>query len=77
MTDAALPERRRYLPFALATALVVAISAAAYTHHLPALLGARGLDKVLHATMGATLTWLLSRALRGRVVLAGRRKSAH
>ena len=71
MNEVVLLDRRRYVPFALAMAAVVGVSAAAYTSHLPALLGAHGVDKVLHATMGMTLTLLLGQALRGRAVLAG------
>ncbi len=62
---------RRFLPFAGAFATVLLISLAAYTRHLPAFVAAHGIDKVLHATMAATLTFLLGRALRGRGILAG------
>ena len=57
------------LPFFKAI-LDVAISTLAYTSHVPSFLSSHGIDKVLHATMTLTLTLLLARALRGRVLLA-------
>jgi VanZ family protein len=50
--------------------VVVTTSTAAYTGAIPSLVAGHGIDKVLHATMGATLTFLLARALRGRTALA-------
>jgi VanZ family protein len=50
--------------------VVVATSIAAYAGRIPSLFAGPGIDKVLHATMGATLTFLLVPVLRGRAVLA-------
>jgi VanZ family protein len=60
----------RALPFCVAVLVVVATSIAAYTGRIPSLFAGHGIDKVLHATMGATLTFLLATVLRGRAVLA-------
>jgi VanZ family protein len=63
--------RVRYAPFALAALAVVGISVAAYTGHTPIALSMHGIDKVLHASMTLTLTYLLGRALKNRAWLAG------
>lgn len=60
----------RALHFCVAVFVVVALSVAAYSGRIPSLVTGHGIDKVVHATMGATLTFLLARALRGRAVLA-------
>jgi hypothetical protein len=62
--------RRPALPFAVAATTAVAVSIAAYAGMVPGFVAAHGVDKVLHAATGAMLTWLLARALRGRVLLA-------
>lgn len=60
----------RFAPFALASLAVLVLSIAAYTGHVPAFVSGHGIDKLLHATMSATLTALLARALNGRVAAA-------
>lgn len=60
----------RALHFCVAVLVVVALSVAAYGGRMPSFVAGHGIDKVVHATMGATLTFLLARALRGRAVLA-------
>lgn len=61
----------RYASFALAVALVIALSCFAYAGGAPGFVAAHGLDKVLHAAMGFTLTFLLARARPGQAPLAG------
>jgi VanZ family protein len=58
------------VPFCVAVVVVLALSIAAYSGKVPSLVAGHGIDKVLHGAMGATLTFLLARALRGRAVLA-------
>jgi VanZ family protein len=60
----------RVLPFCVAVVVVVALSTVAYSGKIPSLITGHGIDKVVHGAMGATLTFLLARALRGRAVLA-------
>jgi VanZ family protein len=62
--------RRPAVPFLLAVATAVGVSVAAYAGMVPPFVSAHGVDKVLHAATGATLTWLLARVLGGRVWLA-------
>lgn len=62
--------RSRVLPFVAAVALVVVTSIAAYSGKVPAFVASHGIDKVVHAAMGAVLTFSLARVLRGRAVLA-------
>lgn len=70
IAEASASPARRVRPFAIAVGVVVAISVAAYAGQIPSFVAAHGVDKVLHATMGATLTFLLTRALRGRAAVA-------
>jgi len=60
----------RALHFYVAVLVVIALSLAAYSGRIPSFVATHGIDKVVHATMGATLTFLLARALHGRAVLA-------
>jgi VanZ family protein len=60
----------RTVHFCFAVLVVVALSVAAYSGRIPSFVTGHGIDKVLHATMGATLTFLLARLFRGRAVLA-------
>jgi VanZ family protein len=61
---------RRGFSFFVAVGLVVALSIVAYRGGVPGFVAAHGADKVLHAAMGFTLALLLTRALRGRALLA-------
>lgn len=62
--------RPPFAPFLAALGLVAVGSCAAYAGLMPSFVGEVGLDKVLHAGMGFTLTLLLARALGGRRWLA-------
>ena len=57
--------------FLAAVALVTALSARAYSHGLPAWLGAGHTDKVLHFAMAGTLAFFLDGMLRGRPAWRG------
>ncbi len=61
----------RYAPFALAAALVVVGSFVAYAGGIPTFVAASGADKVLHAVMSFTLTFLLVRARGGQARWVG------
>jgi VanZ family protein len=62
--------RRRSAPFVFAACCVVAMSVVAYSGLVPPYVARYRIDKVLHAAMGFTLTFLLARALGGRALLA-------
>lgn len=70
MTSIAPTRRSHTAPFLAAVAVVIVISNAAYAGMIPPLVASHGLDKVLHAAMGAGLTFLLARVLGGRAWLA-------
>ena len=57
--------------FSAAVALVVTLSAAAYSQGLPAWLGAGHTDKVLHFAMAGTLAFFLDGMLRARAAWRG------
>ena len=61
--------RLKWTPFLAAVGCVVLLSVAAYGGLVPGWVAAHNVDKVLHGTMTLTLTFLLGRLLRGRVVL--------
>lgn len=71
MSHAPARGRSRALPLLAAVATFGAVSAVAYAGRIPAFVSARGIDKLLHASMGATLTLCLAHALRGRAAIAG------
>ncbi len=60
----------RFGPFVLAVVAFTVISVFAYAGMMPRVLTMGGVDKILHATMGATLTFFLARALSGKKWLA-------
>ncbi len=70
MTSIVAPLRSRTFPFVAAVSGVVLASMAAYAGKTPHALTAHGVDKVVHASMTAVLTFLLTRALKGRAGLA-------
>src|SRR5688500_18579937 len=70
MSSLVAPFRSRTFPFVAAACSVIAVSIAAYSGLTPTALSSNGVDKILHATMGAILTFCLARALKGRAALA-------
>lgn len=57
---------KRFLGFGIAVTTVILTSIAAYGARIPPQVSEHGLDKVLHAAMGAILTYLLARAIAPR-----------
>jgi VanZ family protein len=70
MTSLVAPIRSAQLTFLAAVAGVIGVSVAAYAGLTPPALSSHGVDKVLHATMAAVLTFCLARAMKGRAALA-------
>lgn len=57
---------KRFLGFGVAVGAVILTSIAAYGAKIPPQISEHGVDKILHATMGAILTYLLARAIAPR-----------
>lgn len=66
------PRRSHALAFGAAVSLVIAVSIAAYTRHLPAWIAPGDTDKLFHFAMGGILAFFLDHALRHRAAWRSR-----